>query len=86
MGHRCNLVVKRAGTVEVSYSQWGALSLLADLLKGPGAIAGWLEDCKKDEQLIDNVFSEGIALTDVDDQPSSEPRRRTSPSGKSRAS
>jgi hypothetical protein len=68
MGHRCNVVVKRAGAVEVYYSHWGALSLLADLLKGPSAVADWLKDCKRDEQLIDSVFSEGIALTDVDNQ------------------
>lgn len=68
MGHRCNLVVKRGGTVEVYYSHWGALSLLADLLKGPAALADWLKDCTRDEQLLDSVMSEGIALADFDDQ------------------
>jgi hypothetical protein len=68
MGHRCNLVAKRGGGVEVYYSHWGALGLLADLLKGPSSIADWLKDCTRDEQLIDNVFSEGIALADFDDQ------------------
>jgi hypothetical protein len=68
MGHRCNLVVKRAGAVAVYYSHWGALSLLADLLKGPSSIDDWVKDCEREEQLLDNVFSEGVALADFDDQ------------------
>src|SRR5262249_30938330 len=68
MGHRCNLVVNRGGAVEVYYSHWGALSLLADLLRGPGAIGDWVTDCRRDQQLLDNVWSEGIALADFDEQ------------------
>lgn len=68
MGHRCNLVVKRGGTVEIYYSHWGALSLLADVLKGPGAFGDWLKDCKREQELLDSVWSEGIALADFDDE------------------
>ena len=68
MGHRCNLVVKREGAVAVYYSHWGALSLLADLLKGPSSIDDWVKECEREEQLLDNVFCEGVALADFDHQ------------------
>jgi hypothetical protein len=67
MKHRCNLVLRRAGVVEIYYSHWGALSLLADLLSGPESIGYWLKQCKREDQMLDGIWSEGVALVDLDD-------------------
>ena len=68
MGHRCNIVVKRAGSVDIYYSHWGALSLLADVLKGPDAYEPWASRCSREPALLDNAFAEAVALADFDAQ------------------
>jgi hypothetical protein len=69
MGHRCNMIVTERGQADVRYSHWGAHSILADALNGPGPFVEMIRSCSKAEapsHRLDTVWAEGIALVDLD--------------------
>jgi hypothetical protein len=67
MGHRGNMLIAEGGRLDVHYSHWGAQSVLADALRGPDPFIRMIQECTKDDSLIqDAAFGEAIAFVDRD--------------------
>ena len=56
------MLLAEGGRLEVHYSHWGAQSVLGDALRGPDRFISLIQECTKDDSLIqDAVFAEAIA-------------------------
>jgi hypothetical protein len=61
------MLLAEGGRLDVHYSHWGAQSVLSDALRGPDPFIRMIQECTKDDSLIqDAVFAEGIAFVDRD--------------------
>ena len=59
------MLLAEGGRLDVHYSHWGAQSVLGDALRGPDRFISLIQDCTKDDSLIqDAVFAEAIAFVD----------------------
>ncbi len=66
MGSRANYIVIEGTTAEISYAQWGALTVARELLAGPEAAMAFARGQRTDIGLMDNVFADGGVLLDSD--------------------
>ncbi len=57
------MLLAEGGRLDVYYSHWGAQSLLGDALRGPDRFIGMVQECTKDDNLIqDAVWANRLLL------------------------
>lgn len=69
MGDRANYIVIKetdeGRTADIYYYHWGAVSMPADLFWGFGTSLDFIEGLPPADELMDNLWCEGIALLDI---------------------
>ena len=68
MGSRASYVIIKEGSKKYFYHHWGAQSIPEDLFWGSGPSVHFVQSLPETDGLLDNVWCEGAAVLDCDNQ------------------
>lgn len=64
MGQRANYIIKEGNKLSIHYHHWRANTIVSDLYLGEKSFLDFVEECKREDEILDPVWMEGCVIID----------------------